>query len=122
MPAIGAALVCMLAVAILLLWPRLQRNQNAAMPALRWEQLTNFDDSAEIPALSRDGKTVSFLRGPGSFGNSTNVGQVWFKSLPNGEPFPLTKSVLRKQTINFSDGRQPVVFHANRRSVCLEHL
>ena len=110
MPAIGAALVCMLAVAILLLWPRLQGNQNAAVPALRWEQLTNFDDSAEIPALSRDGKTVSFLRGPGSFGNSTNVGQVWFKSLPNGEPFPLTKSVLRKQTINFSDDDSRLYF------------
>ncbi len=101
--AIGATLVCTLAIAILLLWPRLLRNQTAAMPALRWEQLTNFDDSAEIPALSRDGKMLAFLRGPGSFGNSTNVGQVWFKSLPDGEPLPLTKTVLRKQTINFSD-------------------
>ncbi|MGC1644470.1 MAG: protein kinase [Candidatus Sulfotelmatobacter sp.] len=101
-PVIAAALVCTLVVAILLLWPRLLRNQNAAMPALRWERLTNFDDSAEIPALSRDGKMVAFLRGPGSFGNSTNVGQVWFKSLPDAEPLPLTKSVLRKQTINFS--------------------
>jgi hypothetical protein len=101
-PAIGGGLTCALIAATWLLWPRLQHNDTAAPPALRWEQLTNFDDSAEIPALSRDGKMVAFLRGPGSFGNSTNVGQVWFKSLPDGEPFPLSKSVLRKQTINFS--------------------
>ena len=109
-PVIAAALVCTLAVAILLLWPRLQRSQNAALPALRWERLTNFDDSAEIPALSRDGKMVAFLRGPGSFGNSASTGQIWFKSLPNGEPFPLTKSVPRKQTINFSEDGGRVYF------------
>ncbi len=101
-PAIGGGLTCILMALTWLLWPRLHHNDDAAPPPLRWEQLTNFDDAAEIPALSRDGRMVAFLRGPGSFGNSVNVGQVWFKSLPDGEPYPLTKSVLRKQTINFS--------------------
>jgi hypothetical protein len=45
---------------------------------------------------------VAFLRGPGSFGSSANAGQIWFRSLPDGEPFQLTKNPLRKQTINFS--------------------
>jgi len=61
---IGGTGVCALIAAALLLWPRFTHNQNAGLPALRWEQLTNFNDSAEIPALSRDGKLVAFVRGP----------------------------------------------------------
>jgi len=107
---IGGTGVCALIAAALLLWPRFTHNQNAGLPALRWEQLTNFNDSAEIPALSRDGKLVAFVRGPGSFGISTNTGQVWFKSLPDGQPFQLTKTALRKQTINFSRDSSRVYF------------
>jgi eukaryotic-like serine/threonine-protein kinase len=104
---IGGGAVCALIVATLLWWPGLGHRESAGVPALRWEQLTNFNDSAEIPTLSRDGKLMAFLRGPGSFGLSTNTGQVWLKSLPDGEPFPLTKTPMRKQTINFSpDGGQ----------------
>ncbi len=106
----GGAGVCALIAAVLLLWPRLTHHQSAGLPALRWEQLTNFNDSAEIPALSRDGKLVAFLRGPDSFGSSINPGQVWFKSLPDGEPFQLTKTTLRKQTINFSQDSSRVYF------------
>jgi eukaryotic-like serine/threonine-protein kinase len=108
--AIGGAGVCALVAASFLLWPRLTRNESVGTPSLRWEQLTNFNDSAEIPTLSRDGKLVAFLRGPGGFGNSTNTGQIWFKSLPEGEPFQLTKSPFRKQTINFSEDSSRLYF------------
>src|SRR6202051_184837 len=107
---VGAGAVGALIVAALLLWPRLSRNESAGTPSLRWEQLTNFNDSAEIPTLSRDGKLVAFLRGPGGFGNSTNMGQIWFKSLPEGEPFQLTKTPFRKQTISFSQDSSLVYF------------
>ncbi len=110
LPAVGAAAVGALIVAAFLLWPRLSRNESEGTPSLRWEQLTNFNDSAEIPTLSRDGKLVAFLRGPGGFGNSTNTGQIWFKSLPEGEPFQLTKTPLRKQTISFSQDGSRVYF------------
>ena len=110
LPVVGAAAVGALIVAALLLWPRLSRNESAGTPSLRWEQLTNFNDSAEIPTLSRDGKLVAFLRGPGGFGNSTNMGQIWFKSLPEGEPFQLTKTPFRKQTISFSQDSSLVYF------------
>jgi eukaryotic-like serine/threonine-protein kinase len=110
LPVVGAAAVGALIVAALLLWPRLSRNESAGTPSLRWEQLTNFNDSAEIPTLSRDGKLVAFLRGPGGFGNSTNMGQIWFKSLPEGEPFQLTKTPFRKQTISFSQDSSRVYF------------
>jgi len=109
-PAIASAGFCALITATLLFWPRFTRDKNAVTPSLRWEQLTNFNDAAEIPALSRDGKLVAFLRGPGSFGSSANTGQVWFKSLPDGEPFQLTKTAFRKQTINFSQDSSRVYF------------
>jgi len=109
-PAIASVGICALVAATLLLWPHLTMKEGAGPSAPRWEQLTNFNDSAEIPTLSRDGKIVAFLRGPGSLGNSANVGQVWFKSLPHGEPFPLTKSVPRKQTINFSEDGSRLYF------------
>lgn len=108
--AIGGAGACALIAATFLLWPRLIRNESLAAPSMRWEQLTNFNDAAEIPTLSRDGKLVAFLRGPGSFGSSANTGQVWFKSLPDGEPFQLTKTAFRKQTINFSQDSSRVYF------------
>jgi eukaryotic-like serine/threonine-protein kinase len=108
--AIGGASVCVLIAATLLLWPLLNRSERSGAPALRWEQLTNFNDSAEIPTLSRDGKLVAFLRGPGNFGSSTNQGQIWFKSLPYGEPFQLTKTAFRKQTIDFSSDSSRVYF------------
>ena len=110
LPVVGAAAVGALIVAAFLLWPRLTRNESEGTPSLRWEQLTNFNDSAEIPTLSRDGKLVAFLRGPGGFGNSTNTGQIWFKSLPEGEPFQLTKTPFRKQTINFSEDSSRLYF------------
>ncbi len=84
---VGSAGVCALISATLLWWPRLTHNESAGAPTLLWKQLPNFNDSAEIPTLSRDGKLVAFLRGPGSFGSSANTGQVWIKSVPDGEPF-----------------------------------
>jgi eukaryotic-like serine/threonine-protein kinase len=108
--AVGGAGVCALIGATFLLWSRLARKEIVGTPSLRWEQLTNFNDAAEIPTLSRDGKLVAFLRGPGGFGNSTNAGQIWFKSLPDGEPFQLTKTPFRKQTINFSQDNSRVYF------------
>src|SRR6266566_1935792 len=53
---------------------------------------------------------VEHLRGPGSFGSSANAGQIWFRSLPDGEPFQLTKTLLRKQTINFSQDGSRLFF------------
>ncbi len=55
--------------------------------ASEYIQLTNFNDSATAPALSPDGRMVTFFRGGGYFLGS---GQVYVKLLPDGESKQLT--------------------------------
>ncbi|MGH9494054.1 MAG: protein kinase domain-containing protein [Candidatus Sulfotelmatobacter sp.] len=100
--AFGVVAACALLAAAVLMWLHFERASSSALPILRWEQLTNFNDGAEIPSISRDGKMVAFLRGPGNFGNSTDTGDIWVKSLTSGDVLQLTKSAARKQTIAFS--------------------
>jgi eukaryotic-like serine/threonine-protein kinase len=52
-----------------------------------WEQLTFFTDSAVYPALSPDGRMLTFIRGRDAF---FGQGQVYVKLLPGGEPVELT--------------------------------
>ena len=51
-------------------------------------RLTNFPDAVHSPALSKDGKTLLFVRGsePFQFG----PGELYLKALPDGEPVALT--------------------------------
>lgn len=99
----AAVAVCAAIACTLFLVPRINKSRDAAAPALRWERLTNFDDSAEVPAVSPDGKFLAFVRGPGGgFGGVGSPGQIWLKSLPNGEPLQLTTTNLRKHTLSFS--------------------
>lgn len=103
LPAVGSAGVLITIAAAILLIAKLRSNgEETTAPQLRWEQLTNFNDAAEDPAVSPDGKLVAFVRGPGSFRASVTTGQLWIRPLPDGEAFQLTKTPLRKQTINFS--------------------
>ena len=104
------ATVCALAAAALPLLPRIIKSKGVTAPALRWERLTNFDDSAEAPALSPDGKLLAFIRGPGDFGGTAAQGQVWLKSLPDGELLQLTTTNLRKHTLSFSRDGSKVYF------------
>ena len=52
-----------------------------------WVQLTNFTDSATSPALSPDGRMLTFIRGSETF---FGPGQIYVKMLPGGEPVQLT--------------------------------
>ena len=52
-----------------------------------WVQITNLPDSAVQPALSPDGRMLTFIRGTSSF---VGPGQVYVKMLPGGEPVQLT--------------------------------
>jgi len=59
-------------------------------PAARteWTQLTSFADSATSPALSADGRVLTFIRGRSTF---FGLGDVYVKLLPDGEPTQLTQ-------------------------------
>jgi Tol biopolymer transport system component len=52
-----------------------------------WVQITNLPDSVSQPALSPDGRMLTFIRGAATF---FGPGQVYVKRLPDGEPVQLT--------------------------------
>src|SRR6187431_259478 len=82
-----AAGVAALVVAVGLAWWLLQRPVSAPARS-EWVQITNLPDSAVQPALSPDGRMLTFIRGPSSF---TTTGQIYVKMLPSGEPVQLTR-------------------------------
>jgi eukaryotic-like serine/threonine-protein kinase len=53
----------------------------------KWEQLTFFTDSAVYPALSPDGRMLTYLRGEDTF---LGPGNVYVQMLPTGDPVQLT--------------------------------
>ena len=86
-----------------LLWFR-----SGGKPAARseWVQLTNLD-SATQPALSGDGRMLTFVRGPGTF---MTRGQIYAKMLPDGEPVQLTRDDLQKMSPVFSPDGSRVAY------------
>jgi len=94
---IGVAVLA--AIAVVVLAPR---RDAAAGASLRWEQITSFIDSAMFPALSPDGKMVAFIRGPGRIGGSAPPGEIWIKTLPDGDAVQLTNTGRSKATLAFS--------------------
>jgi serine/threonine protein kinase len=64
-----------------------------------WQQLTFFTDSAVYPALSQDGRLLSFVRGNESF---IGLGEIYVKFLPDGQPRQLTHDGTHKFSPAFS--------------------
>jgi Tol biopolymer transport system component len=93
--AIAAAALAIVAIAIGL-WLR-----SAPRPAdrSRWVELTKFPDSVVQPALSPDGRMLTFIRGRSSF---FGAGQIFVKALPDGEARQLTHDALKKMSPAFS--------------------
>jgi Tol biopolymer transport system component/tRNA A-37 threonylcarbamoyl transferase component Bud32 len=106
--AAGAAL----AVALLALgglW--LSRRGHAPAPERsRWEQLTHFTDSVTSPALSPDGRMLTFIRGPDTF---TGPGQIYVKLLPDGDPVQLTDDARYKMSPVFSPDGSRIAYTSN---------
>jgi Tol biopolymer transport system component len=82
---VAAALAALL-ILVGLAW-RFGAPRRPVTSAIEYIQLTNFSDSATAPALSPDGRMVTFFRGGGYFLGS---GQVYVKLLPDGESKQLT--------------------------------
>jgi serine/threonine protein kinase/Tol biopolymer transport system component len=104
---IGATATLALAVAVFL-WLRADRRPRPT--SSEWVQITNFQDSATQPALSPDGRMLTFIRGAGTF---TTQGQIYVKQLPDGEPVPLTHDNLVKMSPVFSPDSARVAYTVN---------
>ena len=90
----GMATVAALGVAVAASALLVSRFREPAAPArLEYTQLTNFADSVVSPALSPDGRILSFIRSPETF---WDFGEVYVKLLPDGEPAQLTRDGRRK--------------------------
>ncbi len=90
----GALLISVAIVAVV--W----QNANTHPPdRSQWVQLTKFPDPVSQPALSPDGRMLTFIRSPRT---DFAVGQVYLKKLPDGEPIQLTHDNLKKTGPAFS--------------------
>jgi eukaryotic-like serine/threonine-protein kinase len=92
----AGTLFILFTVGLLALWRSSKPNLSLRS---EWVQLTNFTDSATSPALSPDGRMLTFIRGPSTFFGS---GQIYVKLLPDGQPVPVTSDMLRKMSPVFS--------------------
>ncbi len=75
--------------------------------ASEYLQLTNFNDTATAPALSPDGRMVTFFRGGGYFLGS---GQIYVKLLPDGESKQLTSDPTLKYDPVFTPDASRVAY------------
>src|SRR5262245_37912718 len=89
------ALVLVLVAAIAVLWQRPARPSDSS----QWDQLTKFSDAVSQPALSPDGRMVAFIRGESNF---YGPGQIYVKTLPDGNTVQLTHDNLDKMSPVFS--------------------
>ena len=94
-PAMAAAVIVLAAIAAAV-WVRTPAR---VADRSQWEQLTNFPDSVTQPALSPDGKMLTFLRGDYTF---FGTGEIYVKILPDGEPVQLTHDKTTKMSPVFS--------------------
>jgi len=76
-----------------------RRPEPAAAVEREYMQVTHFADSATSPALSSDGRLLTFIRGPDTFNGR---GEIYVKALPDGEPIQLTSDGVRKMSPVFT--------------------
>ncbi|HLG98277.1 MAG TPA: protein kinase [Bryobacteraceae bacterium] len=74
-----------------------------------WVQLTRFPDAVSQPALSADGRMLTFVRSPSTF---FDLGQIYVKALPDSPPLELTHDNLKKMNPAFSEDGAQIVYTA----------
>ena len=107
---VPASAAAALIIAVIVSWA--SRQPAPGTPVEReFRQLTHFADSATSPALSSDGRMLTFIRGPSTF---SGRGEIYVKALPDGEPIQLTSDKMRKMSPAFSPDRQTIVYSVTR--------
>lgn len=96
---VAIAAVTLLAIGAVLRWNRSTRVPDRS----EWVQLTKFPDSVSEPALSPDGRMLTFIRG-------YEFGQVYIKMLPDGEPVQLARDNALKTGPTFSPDGSRVAY------------
>jgi serine/threonine protein kinase/Tol biopolymer transport system component len=105
----GALLAILLLALGAFEWFHLKPPPPAAVPQENWAQITDFADSAVAPALSPDGRILTFIRGNDTF---IGDGQIYAKLLPDGEPVQLTHDELPKMSPQFSSDGSTIAYTA----------
>ena len=97
-----AIAVVLIAIAALGVW--WQSRPGTPAKASEWVQLTHFTDSVTSPALSPDGRMLTYLRGESTF---VGAADLYIQMLPDGDPVRLTQDGGPKMSPKFSlDGSQ----------------
>jgi serine/threonine protein kinase len=104
--AAGLALVTLLGLAGVFLLRQRASTPSIVEPPL---QLTDFNDAAIHPAVSPDGRMLTFIRG-GVFANSAPRGQIYVKILPKGEAVQLTRDPSLKEQPVFSPDGSRIIY------------
>jgi len=97
-----AALLVMAALALAFVWPI-----RTAKREVTYIQITNFIDSAVSPALSPDGRMLTFIRSDNWF---LTRDQIYVMLLPDGEPVQLTHDSRQKYGPTFSPDGSRIVY------------
>ena len=109
----AGVLILFLAISCLALFFLFPWRHTDAPSRKAWVQITNFADSATSPALSPDGRMITFIRGPETF---VTPGQVYVKMLPDGQPVQLTHDDLPKMAPVFSPDGSRIAYTATDTS------
>jgi serine/threonine protein kinase len=100
----AGALILGVIIILAAVWYLLLRSPSKPADRSQWVQITNLPDAVSQPALSSDGRMVTFIRGPDTF---AAPGEIYVKMLPSGEAVQLTRDNALKMSPVFSpDGSQ----------------
>ena len=84
-------------------------SNKTTMPTSQYVRPTNFPASVTQPALSPDGRMLTFVRGMSTF---LAPGEIYVKILPSGEPVQLTHDNLSKMSPVFSPDGSRIAYTA----------